>query len=69
MIAEYSQSSTRKPQLVFKVIRGEDDKRHGEASFRSEEKGCHIWGGIGHFWKSCHFYNDKFTLEQNQKYN
>ena len=20
----------------------------------------------GHFWKSCKFYNDKFTLEQNQ---
>ena len=28
MIAEYS----RKPQAVFKVIRGEDSKRHGEAS-------------------------------------
>ena len=42
MIAEYSQISTRKPQLVFKVIRGEDGKRHGEASYKSEEKGCHI---------------------------
>ena len=42
MIAEYSQISTRKPQTVFKVIRGEDTKRHGEASFKAEEKGCHI---------------------------
>ena len=68
MIAEYSQISTRKPQTVFKVIRGEDNKRHGEASFKAEEKGCHIRGLTGHFWKSCKFYNDKFTLEQNQRW-
>ena len=67
MIAEYSQISTRKPQLVFKIIRGEDGKHHGEASFKAEEKGCHICGG-GHFWKSCRFYNDKNTLELNQRW-
>ena len=39
MIAEYSQISTRKPQTVFKVIRGEDSKRHGEANFKAEEEG------------------------------
>ena len=42
MIAEYSQISTRKPQTVFKVLKGEDNNRHGEASFKAEEKGCHI---------------------------
>ena len=34
----------------------------------TEEKGCHICGGAGHFWKSCRFYNDKYTLEQNQRW-
>ena len=38
IIAEYSQISTRKPQTVCKVIRGEDSKRHGEAIFKAEEK-------------------------------
>ena len=42
MIVAYSQISTRKPHLVFKVIRGEEGKRHGEASFKAEEKGCPI---------------------------
>ena len=41
MIMAYSQISTRKPHLVF-VIRGEEGKRHGEASFKAEEKGCPI---------------------------
>ncbi len=68
MIAEYSQISTMKPQTVFKVIRGEDNKRHGEASFKAEEKGCRICGLFGHFWKSCKFNNDTFTLEQNQRW-
>ena len=47
MIAEYSQISTRKPLTVFKVIRGEDSKRHGEANFKAEEEGCHICGNPG----------------------
>ena len=64
----YGQISTHKPHLVFKVIRGEEGKPHGEASFKAEEKGCHICGGGGHFWKSCRFYNDKFTLEKNQRW-
>ena len=54
------------------MIRGEDGKRYGEASFKAEEKsgdkGRHICGRNGHFWKGCDFYNDNFTLEQNQKY-
>ena len=42
MIAEYSQISTRKPQTVFKVIRGEDSRGHGESSFRAEESGTNL---------------------------
>ena len=74
MIAEYSQISTRKPRTEFKVIKGEDNKRYGEASFKADEepergdKGCHICGRNGHIWKSCDFYSDNFTLEQNKKY-
>ena len=41
MIAEYSQISIRKPHLVFKVIRGEDGKRHGEASFKFQMINTH----------------------------
>ena len=58
MIDEYSQISTRKPQAVFKVIRREEGKRYGVASFKAEEKsdkgdrGCHICGRNGHFWKA-----------------
>ena len=68
MIAEYSQLTTRKPQVVMKVIRGEDTRRHGEASFKAEEGGCHICGIPGHFWKKCRNYNSKFSLEQNRDY-
>ena len=43
---------------MFKVIWGEEGKRYGEASFKAEEKsdkgdrGCHICGRNGHFWKA-----------------
>ena len=50
-IGEYSQISNRKPhQAVFKVIRSDEDKLHGEVSFKAEEesekrdRGCHICG-------------------------
>ena len=66
MIAEYSQISTRKPQTVFKVIRGEETKRHGEASFKAEEEGCHICGTPGHFYRSCKYFNKKYSLDQNR---
>ena len=55
MIDECSQISTRKPQAVFKVIRGDEGKRYGEASFKAEEKiekgdrGCHIFCRNEHF--------------------
>ena len=62
MIAEYSQIWTRKPQTVFKVTRGEDNKRHGETSIKAEGKGCHICGSTGHFWKSCKIYNCHRTV-------
>ena len=39
MIAEYSHFTTRKPQVVMKVIRGEEGRRHSEASFKAEEGG------------------------------
>ena len=32
IIAEYGQITSRKPQTVLKVIKGEDTKRHGEAT-------------------------------------
>ena len=51
-----------------KVIRGEETRRHGEASFKAEEGGCHICGIPGHFWKKCRHYNSKFSLEQNRDY-
>ena len=50
MIADHSQISTRKPQTVFKVLRG-------EASFKAEEDGCHICGIPGHFYHTCKFFN------------
>ena len=68
MIAEYSQISTRKPQTVFKVLRGDDTRRYGEASFKAEEDGCHICGIPGHFYRTCKFFNKKYSLEQNQRY-
>ena len=68
MIAEYSQISTRKPQTVFKVIRGEDTRSYGESSFKAEEGGCHICGMSGHFYRTCKHFNKKYSLEQNQRY-
>ena len=68
IIAEYSQISTRKPQTVFKVLRGDDTRRYGEASFKAEEDGCHICGIPGHFYRTCKFFNKKYSLEQNQRY-
>ena len=68
MIDEYGQMMTRKPQLVLKVIRGEDTRRGAEASFKAEEAGCHVCGKPGHFYRSCEYYDNKFTLEQNKKY-
>ena len=68
MIAEYSQISTRKPQTVFKVIRGEDTRSCGESSFRAEEGGCHICGMSGHFYRTCKHFNKKYSLEQNQRH-
>ena len=68
MIAEYSQISTRKPQTVFKVLRGDDTRRYGEASFKAEEDGCHICRIPGHFYRTCKFFNKKYSLEQNQRY-
>ena len=62
VIAEYGQITSRKPQTVLKVIRGEDAKRYGESSFKAEEEGCHICGVHGHFWKSCKHYNKKPEL-------
>ena len=38
IIAEYGQITARKPQTVLKVIKGEDAKRYGEASFKAEEE-------------------------------
>ena len=43
MIADYGQISTRKPPTVF-IEWGENNKRHGEASFEAEERGYHICG-------------------------
>ena len=46
-------ASNRKPQphqAAFKVIRSDEDKRHGEVSFKVKEesekrdRGCHICG-------------------------
>ena len=68
MIAEYSELMTRKPHVVMKIIRGEDTRRFGEASFKAEEEGCHICGIPGHFWKKCRHYNKKFSFEQNRNY-
>ena len=68
MIEEYGQIMTRKPQLVLKVIRGEDTRKGTEASFKAEEGGCHVCGKPGHFYRSCEHYNSKFTLEQNKNY-
>ena len=68
MIAEYSQLTSRKPHVVMKVIRGDDTRRSGEASFKAEEGGCHICGIPGHFWKKCRNYNNKYSLEQNREY-
>ena len=36
-ISEYGQITPRKPQTVLKVIKGDDAKRYGEASFKAEE--------------------------------
>ena len=44
IIAEYGQIISRIPQTVLKVIKGEDAKRHGTASFKAEEEGCHVCG-------------------------
>ena len=44
VISEYGQITSRKPQTVLKVIKGEDAKRYGEASFKAEEEGCHVCG-------------------------
>ena len=68
IIAEYGQITSRKPQAVLKVIKGEGSKRYGEASFKAEEEGCHICGVTGHFWKKCKHYNKNFSLEQNRGY-
>ena len=68
MIAVYNKISTRKPQTVFKVLRGDDTRRYGEASFKTEEDGCHIFGIPGHFYRTCKFFNKKYSLEQNQRY-
>ena len=68
MIAEYSQLTSRKPHVVMKVIRGEETRRYGEPSFKSEEGGCHICGIHGHGWRKCRHYNSKFSLEQNRDY-
>ena len=62
MIAEYRQISMRKSQTVFKVIRGEDSRSHGESSFRAEEGGCHVCGVPGHFYRNCKFFNKKYSL-------
>ena len=53
IIEEYGQMMARKPQLVLKVIRGEDTRRGAEASFKAEEGGCHVCGKPGHFYRSC----------------
>ena len=68
MIDEYGQIMTRKPQLVFKVIRGEDTRKGAEASFKAEEGGCHVCGEPGHFYRSCELYSNKFSLEANKKH-
>ena len=67
MIAECSQISTRKLQTVFKVLRGDDTRRYGEASFKAEEDGCRICGIPGRFYRTCKFFNKKYSLEQNQR--
>ena len=68
MIDEYGQIMTRKPQLVLKVIRGEDTRKGAEASFKAEEGGCHVCGEPGHFYRSCEHYSNKFSLEANKKH-
>ena len=68
MIAEFRQISMRKSQTVFKVIRGEDSRSHGESSFRAEEGGCHVCGVPGHFYRNCKFFNKKYSFERNQRY-
>ena len=62
MIDEYGQMMARKPQLVLKVIKGEDSKRREESSFKAGEehkgsdKACHICGKVGHFMRGCDYY-------------
>ena len=68
VIAEYGQITQRKPQTVLKVIKGEDAKRYGEASFKAEEEGCHVCGMPGHFYRSCKHYNKDFSVEANRNY-
>ena len=68
VIAEYGQITQRKPQTVLKVIKGEDAKRYGKASFKAEEKGCHVCGMPGHFYRSCKHYNKDFSVEANRNY-
>ena len=68
IISEYGQITSRKPQTVLKVIKGEDAKRYGEASFKAEEEGCHVCGVPGHFYRSCKQYNKGFSVEANRKY-
>ena len=43
VIAEYGQVTQRRPQTVLKLIKCEDAKRYGEATFKAEEEGCHLW--------------------------
>ena len=68
IIAEYGQITTRRPQAVMKVIRGEEPRRYGEASFKAEEDGCHICGVPGHFYKSFKHYNRKYSQKQNRTF-
>ena len=68
MIAEYSQLTSRKPHVVMKVIRGDDTRRYGESSFKSDKGGCHICGIHGHIWKKCRHYSNKYSHEQNRDY-
>ena len=53
---------------MLKVIKGEDAKRYGEASLKTEEEGCHVCGVPGHFYRSCKHYNKEFSVEANRKY-
>ena len=56
IIAEYGQT-------VLKVIKDEDVKRYGEASFKAEEEGYHVCGMSGPFYRSCKHYYKEFSVE------